>query len=55
MGIALLKIFGRKRKEEAALEKQASSNLNMRMQRMLALHTQANVTPQPLPKAEKAA
>jgi len=55
MGIALLKIFGGKRKDEAALEQQASVNMNMRMQRLLALHTQADVTPQPLPKAEKAA
>ncbi len=55
MGIALLKIFGRKRKKEATADEQATAKLNTRMQRMLALHLQANVEPQDLPKAEKAA
>jgi hypothetical protein len=55
MGIALLKILGFARKKEATAEEQATAKLNMRMQRMLDLHLQANVKPQDLPKAEKAA
>jgi hypothetical protein len=45
--------FGLGRGNETALEEQATATLNLRMQRMLAVHTQADTKPQPLPKAEK--
>lgn len=55
MALAILKIFNRKREAGAGLEEQAATNLNIRMQRLLDLHARANVQPQELPKAGKAA
>jgi hypothetical protein len=52
--IALFKIFKRRPEAEEAREAQAITNLNMRMQRMLALHAQANTEPQALPQVRKA-
>jgi hypothetical protein len=49
----LRKIFGLERGKETSLEEQAAATLNLRMQRMLAVHTQADINPQPLPKTEK--
>jgi hypothetical protein len=51
----LLRIFRRKHEADDLRVAEAVSNLNMRMQRMLALHAQENIQPRPLPRASKAA
>jgi hypothetical protein len=53
MSKALQKIFGLGRGKETSPEEQATATLNLRMQRMLAVHTQADTKPQPLPKTDK--
>jgi hypothetical protein len=55
MSKALRTFFGLGRVRETSPEEQATATLNLRMQRMLAAHTQADINPQPLPKTEKTA
>jgi hypothetical protein len=55
MSKAIRKIFGLGPGKETSLEEQATATLNLRMQRMLAAHTQADINSQPLPKTEKPA